>query len=238
MMIDRVPQTGDKMFTFNQQGADNVPVDVVGNKAYNLMRLSEAGLPVPAGFVLSTELCHEYFAHEGRRPAELADLLIAGVRSIESATGLSFGGNVRPLFVSVRSGAAASMPGMLETLLNVGLSDATLQGAIRMTGNPRFVWDSYRRLIQGYAEVVYGSSGRAFQDVLGQGVGARGYPVRQRAGHCRAAGVDAGIPGRVSAGDRHAVSARAHGPVVGRRPRPSCGPGTVPRLPGTVPCTS
>lgn len=123
----------------------------VGNKAWNLMRMADAGLPVPPAFVLPTHWC-------GRRNAETAlyAALEAGIAQIEAATALDFGGTRHPLLVSVRSGAAVSMPGMMETVLDVGLNADTVEALIRMTGNPRLAWDSYRRLVQGYAEVVAG----------------------------------------------------------------------------------
>lgn len=122
----------------------------VGNKAWNLMRLAQASLPVPPAFVLPT-------SWRGRAApddeAALRRALTEGVARLEVASGLSFGGR-RPLLVSVRSGAAVSMPGMMETVLDVGLNAETVEGLIRLTGNPRLAWDSYRRLVQGYAEVV------------------------------------------------------------------------------------
>lgn len=123
----------------------------VGNKAWNLMCMAQAGLPVPAAFVLPTSWC--------RRNRTVGDTamrrtLAEGITSLETATGLAFGAARRPLVVSVRSGAAVSMPGMMETVLDVGLNAETVESLIRMTGNPRLAWDSYRRLVLGYAEVV------------------------------------------------------------------------------------
>ncbi len=123
----------------------------VGNKAWNLMRMVQAGLPVPAAFVLPTAWCGRADA-----AATLPAVLAQGVRALEAATVLTFGGTRRPLLVSVRSGAAVSMPGMMETVLDVGLNAETVEALIRHTGNPRLAWDSYRRLVQGYAEVVLG----------------------------------------------------------------------------------
>jgi pyruvate,orthophosphate dikinase len=123
----------------------------VGNKAWNLMLMVQAGLPVPPAFVLPTSWCRRI------QPADelaLHGMLDEGIARIEAATGLKFGASRRPLLVSVRSGAALSMPGMMETVLDVGLNDETVEALIRLTGNPRLAWDSYRRLVQGYAEVV------------------------------------------------------------------------------------
>jgi pyruvate,orthophosphate dikinase len=123
----------------------------VGNKAWNLMLMARADLPVPAAFVLPTSWCHRPLpAHEPQLRATLSE----GIARLEAATGLAFGAARRPLLVSVRSGAAVSMPGMLETVLDVGLNAETVEGLIRMTGNPRLAWDSYRRLVQGYAAAV------------------------------------------------------------------------------------
>lgn len=127
--------------------------DEVGNKAWNLLRMTGAGLPVPPAFVLSTQWCK--LAREGRLDEEsLRRALRAGIARLETATGLSFGAARRPLLVSVRSGAAISMPGMLETILDVGLNLQSVEGLIRLTGNPRLAWDSLCRLVEGYASVV------------------------------------------------------------------------------------
>lgn len=123
----------------------------VGNKAWNLMRMAQVGLPVPPAFVLPTLWCRRLHAE----PAPmLRPTLAEGIARLEAATGLGFGLARRPLLVSVRSGAAVSMPGMMETVLDIGLNGDTVEGLIRLTGNPRLAWDSYRRLVQGYAEVV------------------------------------------------------------------------------------
>ena len=134
----------------------------MGFKAYNLARMANVGMPVPAAFVLSTAFCRDYYAAKGALPEGFRDLLRGNLRELERLSGLSFGGERRPLLVSVRSGAAVSMPGMLDTVLNVGLNDVTVAGLVRMTGNPRLAWDSYRRLIQSYAEVVHGAKPDAF----------------------------------------------------------------------------
>ena len=134
----------------------------MGFKAYNLARMAAIGMPVPAAFVLSTAFCRDYYAAKGALPEGFRDLLRGNLRELERMSGLSFGGERRPLLVSVRSGAPVSMPGMLDTVLNVGLNDATVAGLVRMTGNPRLAWDSYRRLIQSFAEVVHGAKPDAF----------------------------------------------------------------------------
>jgi len=140
--------------------------DQVGTKALNLIRMAEAGLPIPPGFVLPTALCRAYFQAGRQLPECTLDLVRQGIREIESATGLSFGGTRRPLLVSARSGAPVSMPGMLDTVLNLGLCDRTLPALVRMTGNPRHAWDSYRRLIQTYAEVVQELPAQPFERIV------------------------------------------------------------------------
>lgn len=130
--------------------------ETMGFKAYNLARMAALGLNVPPAFVLGTGFC----AHpEAATPALWHDALVR----LEAATGLGFGDPRRPLLLSVRSGAPVSMPGMMETLLNIGLTEATLPGLIRSTGNPRLVWDAYRRLIAGYGEVVAGVNAADFE---------------------------------------------------------------------------
>lgn len=143
----------------------------VGNKAWNLIRMAVAGLPVPAGFVLPTTWCGS------RRPQEEMDrgnVLRQGIARLESAAGLGFGSPRRPLLVSVQSGAAISMPGMMETVLDVGVNDETVEGLVRLTGNPRLAWDSYRRLIQGFAEVVQALPTEPFDALIREALATEG----------------------------------------------------------------
>lgn len=149
-------QACEELYAFGQSTTISHPAvaDVVGNKGANLMRMAEAGLPVPPGFILPTQLCRDCLQSGGQVPEGTRELLQRGIRQVEQWSGLSFGGDRRPLLVAVRSGSPASMPGMMDTILNVGLCDRTLPALIRMTGNPRHAWDSCRRLIQAYAEVV------------------------------------------------------------------------------------
>ena len=142
----------------------------MGFKAWNLLRMARMSLPVPQAFVLGTH----YGADAGARElASSANLWKTGLHALERATGLSFGDARRPLLLSVRSGAPVSMPGMMETLLNVGLCDATVGGLLRQTGNPRLIWDAYRRLVATYAEVVAGLPAQLFDQACATLVGAR-----------------------------------------------------------------
>ena len=137
----------------------------VGGKAFNLARMADAGLPVPPAFVLPTCWCRA-LRDGSAGEAAVAAALDEGIARLEAATGLGFGGGRRPLLVSVRSGAAVSMPGMMETVLDVGLNPAGVEGLLRLTGNPRLAWDSWRRLLQGYAEVVQGLPVAPFDELL------------------------------------------------------------------------
>ena len=152
--------------------ARDVTPKEMGFKAYNLARMAAIGMPVPAAFVLCTAFCRDYYAAKSSLPEGFRELLRGNLRELERLSGLSFGGERRPLLVSVRSGAAVSMPGMLDTVLNVGLNDATVTGLVRMTGNPRLAWDSYRRLIQSFAEVVHGAKPEAFDRALARRIKA------------------------------------------------------------------
>lgn len=143
-------------------------IDEVGNKAWNLMRMAAAGLPVPAGFVLPASWRRELTGNA------LRGALSEGIGRLEKRTGLSFGSARKPLLVSVRSGSAVSMPGMLETVLDVGLTGDSVEGLIRLTGNPRLAWDSYRRLMQGYAEVVQELPAGPFEELVAQAVSQTG----------------------------------------------------------------
>jgi pyruvate,orthophosphate dikinase len=141
--------------------------EAIGVKAHNLARMAALGLPVPPAFVIGTAWCADPRAVTVSLWRPALDLL-------ERASGLRFGNTRRPLLLSVRSGAAVSMPGMMQTLLNIGLTEATLHGLLRLTGNPRLAWDAYRRLIAGYGEVVLGLDAGAFEADLAAVAGERG----------------------------------------------------------------
>ena len=142
------------------------PVSAIGFKAHNLARMARLGLSVPAAFVIGTAWC-------ARRETLDPGVWEPPLRALERHTGLGFGDPRRPLLLSVRSGAPVSMPGMMETLLDIGLNDATLHGLIRLTGNPRLAWDAYRRLIAGYGEIVLGVPVKAFDADLAAVAGGR-----------------------------------------------------------------
>jgi pyruvate, orthophosphate dikinase len=139
--------------------------DLLGGKGAGLAEMANLGLPVPPGFTISAKLCLRYLA-DGSFPAGLKDEVDRHLKSVEQAADRKFGGTTRPLLVSVRSGAAVSMPGMMETILNLGLNDDTVQGLIRESGNARFAYDSYRRFVQMYGDVVFDLGKAPFDEVL------------------------------------------------------------------------
>jgi pyruvate,orthophosphate dikinase len=128
--------------------------NLLGGKGANLAEMVNLGLPVPAGFSITTECCTAYYENNCKLPKSLNDEVWAGMKRVESEMGMKYGDPNNPLLLSCRSGARKSMPGMMDTVLNVGLCTATIPGLIKKTKNPRFVWDSYRRLIMMYADVV------------------------------------------------------------------------------------
>ncbi len=140
--------------------------EAIGSKAYGLQRLARLGIPVPPAFVLGTALCRAYYAEGGKLPGNTRELLAQGLARLEEATGRGFGQPRRPLLVSVRSGAPVSMPGMMDTILNIGLSEASMRGLLRATGNPRLVQDCHRRLVRDFAKVVRGADGAAFDRLV------------------------------------------------------------------------
>ncbi|MCF8240440.1 MAG: pyruvate, phosphate dikinase [Melioribacteraceae bacterium] len=129
---------------------------LLGGKGANLAEMVNIGLPVPAGFTITTEVCTYYYSNKKKYPKELKDQVLKSLKKVEKEMGAKFGDKKNPLLLSVRSGARASMPGMMDTILNLGLNDVTVQALIEKTNNPRFAYDSYRRFVQMYGDVVLG----------------------------------------------------------------------------------
>lgn len=129
---------------------------LLGGKGANLAEMVNISLPVPAGFTITTEVCTYYFDNNNKYPKELKAQVLASLSKVEKEMGAKFGDSENPLLLSIRSGARASMPGMMDTILNLGLNDESVQGLIRKTNNPRFAYDSYRRFVQMYGDVVLG----------------------------------------------------------------------------------
>ena len=140
--------------------------DLLGGKGAGLSEMTNAQLPVPPGFTITTEACNAYNAAGKQFPAELWDQTLAALQEVEAATGKQFGNPQNPLLVSVRSGAKFSMPGMMDTVLNLGLNTETLQGLAQLTGNERFANDAYRRFIQMFGKIVIGVPGEQFEELL------------------------------------------------------------------------
>jgi len=139
---------------------------LLGGKGAGLAEMTNAGLPVPPGFTITTEACNAYFAQGERFPEGLWGQALEALRTVERQTGKRLGDEKDPLLVSVRSGAAMSMPGMMDTVLNLGLSDRTREGLARLTGNDRFAWDAYRRFIQMFGRIVLDIDGARFEHAL------------------------------------------------------------------------
>lgn len=140
--------------------------NLLGGKGANLDGMAAIGLPVPPGFTITTEMCTRYYADGETYPESLNAEVAAGIAHIEGVTGKRFGNAADPLLVSVRSGARVSMPGMMDTVLNLGLNDETVEGLAATSGDARFAWDSYRRFIQMYSDVVLGLDHAAFEEAL------------------------------------------------------------------------
>jgi pyruvate,orthophosphate dikinase len=140
--------------------------NLLGGKGANLAEMAAIGLPVPAGFTLTTELCTEFYKNNRQYPAEVPDQLKENLAKLEEAMGKNFGDPKNPLLLSVRSGGRVSMPGMMDTVLNLGLNDETVQGLIEQSGDARFAYDSYRRFIQMYSNVVMGINGEVLEELL------------------------------------------------------------------------
>ncbi|HJS46915.1 MAG TPA: pyruvate, phosphate dikinase [Gemmatimonadales bacterium] len=154
-------------YFFGQGRADGSAAmkDILGGKGAGLAEMTNLGISVPPGFTIASTLCIAYLQSRSF-PPRLRHEVDAALQRLEAATGKAFGGRDNPLLVSVRSGAAVSMPGMMETILNLGLNDATVEGLARLSGNPTFAWDSYRRFVQMYAAVVFDLPKRPFDDLL------------------------------------------------------------------------
>jgi pyruvate,orthophosphate dikinase len=140
--------------------------NLLGGKGANLAEMASIGLPVPPGFTITTEVCTAFYDNGREYPSDLAEQVRAALARVEKAVGLEFGNKHKPLLVSVRSGARVSMPGMMDTVLNLGLNSITVQGLAEASGDARFAWDSYRRFIQMYGSVVLGVDHHRFEEII------------------------------------------------------------------------
>ena len=165
------------ILNFNSKKSKSIknPKNFLGGKGANLSEMGRMGLPVPPGFTLTTEVCTEYYKNNKSFPESLANEVKDSISEVESIMGTKFGDATNPLLLSVRSGARQSMPGMMETVLNIGLTSSTIPGLIEKTNNPRFVYDAYRRLITMYSDVVMEKAAGIEP--------ADGYGIRQKLEH-------------------------------------------------------
>ena len=216
--------------------------DLLGGKGANLAEMTNIGLPVPPGFTITTEACR-YYLQRGSTPEGLDEEIQAHLEKLESAMGRRLGDPADPLLVSVRSGAKFSMPGMMDTVLNIGLSDESVQGLAKQSGNERFAWDAYRRLIQMFGKTVLGVDGEHFEHAIDAAKQANGVsndidldagrpaePRRDVQGHrqdARGHGVPAGPQGAGGPGHQRRVRLVEHPPGGPVPP-----PGAHPRRPG------
>nr|BFD58848.1 pyruvate, phosphate dikinase [Bdellovibrio sp. CKG001]BFD62273.1 pyruvate, phosphate dikinase [Bdellovibrio sp. HM001] len=140
--------------------------NILGGKGANLAEMTSLGIPVPPGFTISTEICAHFYEAGGKLPEWVRPSVLEAMKKVEAKIGKKFGDVANPLLVSVRSGARASMPGMMDTILNLGLNDQTVEGLAKSSNNPRFAWDSYRRFIQMYSDVVMGMNSSLLEVTL------------------------------------------------------------------------
>ena len=161
-------RSGRPIFYFGRTrtDGDGSMKELLGGKGANLAEMSSIGLPVPPGFTITTDQCAAYQKAGKKMPKGLMDEVRANIAALEKESGKSFGSKANPLLVSVRSGAAVSMPGMMDTVLNLGLNDKSIQGLIDSTGNERFAYDAYRRLINMFGDVVMGVEHEHFEDAF------------------------------------------------------------------------
>ena len=140
--------------------------DLLGGKGANLAEMTNIGLPVPPGFTISTEACDYFSKHNGEYPEGMREEVLLNLKQLDTTMGAKLGDSTNPLLVSVRSGAAQSMPGMMDTVLNLGLNPDSVEALSKKTGNERFAWDSYRRFIQMFGDVVMGVPHDKFEEAI------------------------------------------------------------------------
>ena len=156
----------DKKYLYLFSEGNGSMREILGGKGANLAEMMNLGMPVPYGFTVTTEACNKYYDDGEKIADEIVAEIFAYLEKLESLAGKKFGDPHNPLLVSVRSGARASMPGMMDTILNLGMNDDVVKGVAELTNNPRFAWDSYRRLIQMFADVVMGLPKSRFEEII------------------------------------------------------------------------
>ena len=148
--------------------------ELLGGKGANLAEMTNLGMPIPQGFTVTTEACTDYYNNGKKISEEIQGQIFDALAELEEIQGKKFGDTEDPLLVSVRSGARASMPGMMDTILNLGLNDVAVEGFAKKTGNPRFAYDSYRRFIQMYSDVVMEVPKSFFEKIIDEVKEAKG----------------------------------------------------------------
>ena len=166
-----------KQYVFNFKDAYGLGKELLGGKGAGLAEMTHIGVPIPEGFTISTEACTLYYESGKKLPDYLVEQIYAGIARVEKETGKNFGGSVKPLLVSVRSGARVSMPGMMDTILNLGLNDTTVAAMIKETGNERFAWDSYRRFILMFTNIAKGHPRTEMDKMLDELKESKGYKL-------------------------------------------------------------
>ena len=153
-------------YVYSFEEADGTDKKLLGGKGAGLAEMTRMGLSVPPGFIVTTEACLDYYEKKKKLPKGLMEEVEVNLKTIEEKTGKKFGSAQNPLFFSVRSGAVISMPGMMDTILNLGLNDKTLEGLIKITSDGRFAYDSYRRFIQLFGKIALGVEEKEFNQIL------------------------------------------------------------------------
>src|SRR5689334_7590335 len=166
------------VFDFSEGNKDQK--DLLGGKGANLAEITNLGLPVPPGFTITTDACRDYMATR-KLPPTLMDEVERHLKALEKQMGRTLGDPQNPQLVSVRSGSMFSMPGMMDTVLNLGTNDDSVEGLAKQTGDERFAWDSYRRFIQMFGKIVLDIPGDAFEDALGDAKVAKGKRLKRKA---------------------------------------------------------
>ena len=165
-IIQEVDYTMSQKYVYLFKEGNGSMRELLGGKGANLAEMTNLGMPVPYGFTVSTEACTQYYEDGRKISDEIQQQIYAGLAELETQAGKKFGDPVNPLLVSVRSGARASMPGMMDTILNLGLNDVVVEGLAKKTGNPRFAYDSYRRFVQMFSDVVMELSKKDFEKII------------------------------------------------------------------------
>ena len=195
--------------------------ELLGGKGANVAEMTRVlgAERVPAGFTITTEACVAYMKADQEEPEGMAEQVADALERLEEQAGKKLGDNDDPLLVSVRSGARESMPGMLDTVLNLGLNDESVEGLAKQTENDRFAWDSYRRFVQMFGNVARGMPGEAFEDAIKEAKTERGVEHRHRARHRRPQDADREVQGGLQGAHRRRVPPGPAGAAQARHPR-------------------